>query len=219
MTAASFNNCVAESIKTTYTYDLRNFYFLFEANFLRNEILCSAASSLFNGEIMSDKHSDAKQVPVDAPERRRLPILLRRAWYGLNQAFRRRIAHTGVTPDQFTVLRTLIENEVTGLTQSELTRMMASDPNTIAALVERLEKNGLLRRDIHESDRRAYRLRLKPAGKWKYDEVREAAVDLQMEILSALPEERREQFLEDLALIGNVSISAAEKVMKKRGKG
>jgi len=29
------------------------------------------------------------------PERRRLPLLLRRAWYGLNQAFRRRIAHLG----------------------------------------------------------------------------------------------------------------------------
>ena len=42
------------------------------------------------------------ELPIDAPERRRLPLLLRRAWYGMNQAFRRRIAHLGVTPDQFT---------------------------------------------------------------------------------------------------------------------
>src|SRR5258706_62504 len=42
---------------------------------------------------------------IDAPERRRLPPLLRRAWYGLNQAFRPRIAHLGVTPDQFTEMR------------------------------------------------------------------------------------------------------------------
>ena len=76
-----------------------------------------------------------KELPVDAPERRRLPILLRRAWYGLNQAFRRRIAHTGVTPDQFTVMRTILEGDPDGLLQSELTRRMASDPNTIASLV------------------------------------------------------------------------------------
>ena len=40
-------------------------------------------------------------MPIDAPGRRRLPILLRHAWYGLNQAFRRRIAHLDITPDQF----------------------------------------------------------------------------------------------------------------------
>jgi hypothetical protein len=54
------------------------------------------------------KNSKPDSLPVDAPERRRLPILLRRAWYGLNQAFRRRIAKTGVTPDQFTAMRTLL---------------------------------------------------------------------------------------------------------------
>ncbi len=48
------------------------------------------------------------EIPLDAPGRRRLPVLLRRAWYGLNQAFRRRIAGMGLTPDQFTVIRTLL---------------------------------------------------------------------------------------------------------------
>lgn len=151
---------------------------------------------------------------MDAPERRRLPILLRRAWYGLNQAFRRRIAHTGVTPDQFTAMRTLLENEATGMTQSELTKQMASDPNTIASLVHRMEKSGWIRREAHEKDRRAYRLRLKPAGKWKYEEVRELAVGLQTEILSALPEEGREKFLLDLTKVGDASIAAAEKRVK-----
>jgi hypothetical protein len=37
---------------------------------------------------------------IDSPGRRRLPPLLRRAWYGLNRAFRRRIAHIGLTPDR-----------------------------------------------------------------------------------------------------------------------
>ena len=167
---------------------------------------------------MPRKNSKPDSLPVDAPERRRLPILLRRAWYGLNQAFRRRIAKTGVTPDQFTAMRTLLENEATGLTQSELTKQMASDPNTIASLVERMEKNGLIQRSAHEKDRRAYRLRLKPSGRKKYEEAREIALALQMEILSTLPEERRERFLEELAAVGGACVRAAEQDTKKRAK-
>src|SRR3954464_14180051 len=89
-------------------------------------------------------------LPIDAPERRRLPLLLRRAWYGLNQAFRRRIAHLDITPDQFTVMRTLLENE--GITQRELTRLMSSDPNTITSILDRMEKAGLVQRQSHERD-------------------------------------------------------------------
>src|SRR5438132_12789497 len=83
-------------------------------------------------------------LPIDSPERRRLPLLLRRAWYGLNQALRRRIAHLGITPDQFTVMRTLLENE--GVTQRELTRLMSSDPNTVTSVLDRMEKAGLVQR-------------------------------------------------------------------------
>src|SRR5436309_9979611 len=132
------------------------------------------------------------QLPIDAPERRRLPLLLRRAWYGMNQAFRRRIAHLGVTPDQFTVMRTLLEHE--GITQRELTELMSSDPNTVAALLERMEQAGLVERQAHEQDRRANRLRLKRTGILKYDSARAIAVALQTEILGALPAPMRHQF-------------------------
>src|SRR5437667_11240462 len=93
---------------------------------------------------------------IDSPGRRRLPLLLRRAWYGLNRAFRRRITHLGVTPDQFTVMRTLLENE--GITQRELAAAMSSDANTVASLVERMELAGFVQRQRHEKDRRAHRL-------------------------------------------------------------
>src|SRR5256885_5050115 len=98
-------------------------------------------------------------LPIDSPARRRLPPLLRRAWYGLNQAFRRRIAHLGITPDQFTVMRTLLENE--GITQRELTRLMSSDPNTITSILDRMEKAGLVQRQSYERDRRARRITIK----------------------------------------------------------
>src|SRR5215471_7775229 len=92
-------------------------------------------------------------LPIDAPERRRLPLLLRHAWYGLNQAFRRRISHLNLTPDQFTVIRTLLEHQ--DITQGELARLISSDPNTVTSLLCRMEKAGLLERQEHQQDRRA----------------------------------------------------------------
>jgi DNA-binding MarR family transcriptional regulator len=162
---------------------------------------------------MLDK-SSAIALPIDAPERRRLPPLLRRAWYGLNQAFRRRIAYLGVTPDQFTVMRTLLENQ--GVTQRQLTQFMSSDPNTIASLLDRMEKAGLIERQAHEKDRRARRLRLRPLGRRKYEEARQIAVAMQAEVLLALPEEARERFLANLEAVADACKLAAELSPKRK---
>jgi DNA-binding MarR family transcriptional regulator len=145
--------------------------------------------------------------PIDSPDRRRLPPLLRRAWYGLNQAFRRRIVHLSLTPDRFTVLRTLLEHE--GISQRQLTSLMSSDPNTVASLLERMEKAGLIERQTQDQDRRANRLRVKPSGTAKYERARKIAVVLQREVLRALPTDAREDFLVNLDKIAEACHAAA----------
>jgi DNA-binding MarR family transcriptional regulator len=154
--------------------------------------------------------------PIDAPERRRLPPLLRRAWYGLNQAFRRRVAHLGLTPDRFTALRTLLEHE--GISQRQLTTLMSSDPNTVASLLERMEKAGLIERKTQEQDRRANRVRVTPSGKAKYEKARAIAVALQKEILGVLPADQREKFLANLHKIADACHTATADG-PQRGKG
>jgi len=149
--------------------------------------------------------------PIDSPNRRRLPPLLRRAWYGLNQAFRRRIAHLNLTPDQFTVMRTLLEGDAKGLTQRELSRLMSSDPNTVASLLERMEKAGYIERQPHERDRRAHRIKLLPKGRKTYEAARAIAVTLQGEVLSVLPENEREGFLEKLVAVADACRAAAQR--------
>jgi DNA-binding MarR family transcriptional regulator len=153
-------------------------------------------------------------IPLDSPQRRRLPPLLRRAWYSLNQTFRRRIAHTGVTPDQFTALRTLLEGDPQGMTQRSLTEAMSSDPNTVASLLERMEESGWIERKAHERDRRAYRICLLPSGHEKYREVRDVAVGLQSDVLADLPESERERFLEQLEVVAIACRRAAETSVK-----
>lgn len=166
---------------------------------------------------MAGPKSNISSLPVDAPARRRLPILLRHAWFSLNQAFRRRIAHTGVTPDQFTTLRTLEEHGARPPTQSQLTRLLASDPNTIASLVERMAATGWLARAPHEKDRRAWRISLLPEGRRKYLEVRQIAVALQTELLAGWPARRREAFLENLQSLAD-RCRVIEEAPKKPGR-
>lgn len=142
---------------------------------------------------------------------RRLPPLLRRAWYSLNQTFRHRIAHLDVTPDQYSILRWLHEGDARGLTQQTLTDLMASDPNTITSILRRMEKAGLLSRHPHETDRRARRVRIEPRGHRVFTTAFEIARKLQDEILSVLPEARRARFLAELDAVAEACSQAANR--------
>jgi DNA-binding MarR family transcriptional regulator len=149
---------------------------------------------------------------------RRLPVLLRRAWYALNQGFRQRAAHLGLTPDQFSILRWLTEGDPAGLTQREITKLMASDPNTITSTLNRMERAGFIARQPHERDRRAKRVLLRPLGAETFAKAQEVALELQGEVLKALPEDRRDSFLEDLDAIGQACADALERPPRRARK-
>ena len=149
--------------------------------------------------------------PPSACAPKRLPVLLRRAWYGLNQTFRQRIAHLGITPDQFIILRWLSEGDPQGLTQRALTDLMASDPNTITSTLSRMEKSGLISRKPHEHDKRANRVRVQPKGRRAFEKARNVAMTLQEQILATLPAGRRAKFLDELEAIANSCGTLLEK--------
>ncbi|MEY2407847.1 MAG: MarR family transcriptional regulator, lower aerobic nicotinate degradation pathway regulator [Verrucomicrobiota bacterium] len=155
------------------------------------------------------KSRPTSALSIDAPMRRRLPPLLRRAWYSLNQAFRRRIAHLGITPDQFTVMRTLLEGDPAGMSQRELTTAMSSDPNTVASILHRMEEANLLVRTAHEADRRVNRIQLRKTGRAKYEAARAIAIALQTEVLALLPATQREGFLRNLTTVAAACRDAA----------
>jgi DNA-binding MarR family transcriptional regulator len=108
-----------------------------------------------------------------------------------------------MTPDQYTALRTLMEHQPEELCQSDLARLIASDPNTIAALVERMASLGWVARGRHERDGRAFRLRVLPAGREQFELARQVALALQSEVLADWPERKREQFLKDLSWVAD----------------
>jgi len=128
----------------------------------------------------------------------------------LNQAFRRRIAHTGCTPDQYIVLRNLVEGAPGGLTQADLTRMMSSDANTMASLLRRMEALGLVRRCRDSRDGRARRVYLETRGGQLFRQVRRIALRLERDMLSGLELVERGRFLENLERVAEACRSASE---------
>lgn len=134
---------------------------------------------------------------------RRLPPLLRQAWFSLNQAFRPRVAPLGITPDQHSILRWLQESQPEGLTQVEITERMSSDPNTITATVRRMEAAGLITRTRDARDARAKRVQIAPRGSEILALSQVRALELQEAVLATLSAQEREQFLELLERIAN----------------
>jgi DNA-binding MarR family transcriptional regulator len=153
----------------------------------------------------------------DTPPPPRLAPLLRRSWYHLNQAFRRRIQATGLTPDQFTVLRWLLEHPL-GMTQRELADLMASDANTITSLLTRMQAAELIERHAHSSDRRCNVLLPTSKGRAIHQRLQPVASALQDTVLASFSLEDRTRFLTQLALVAQAcqDIAALQRSSAKK---
>jgi DNA-binding MarR family transcriptional regulator len=82
-----------------------------------------------------------------------LGMLLRKAYLSFHRRANSWMLSHGVTADQF-VLLTVVARE-RGITQITIVERTGSDPNTVAAVLRRLEQRRLVRREAHARDRRA----------------------------------------------------------------
>lgn len=87
---------------------------------------------------------------------------LRRAQVAVFHDFAAAVGVEAITPGQFGVLTLVKANE--GLNQSELGEAMGVDRSTVVAVIDKLERRGLVRRTPAPNDRRSYALRLSTEG-------------------------------------------------------
>lgn len=87
---------------------------------------------------------------------------LRRAQVAVFADFAAAMAGHEITPGQFGVLVLIDANA--GLNQRELGEAMGVDRSTVVAVLDRLEKRGLVQRRPVPTDRRSYALHLSPEG-------------------------------------------------------
>ena len=94
----------------------------------------------------------------------------------LEQALRRRIAGHGVVPGQFPALLALYERD--GLTQAQLCRLVRIEQPTMANTLNRMERDGLIRREPDPMDGRRSLVRLSARARGLVPELEAAAAEV-----------------------------------------
>lgn len=125
--------------------------------------------------------------------------LLHRAQQFAAERFTKAMAGAKLTQRQFAVLHATAAKE--GLTQTALVKKTGIDRSTLAELVSRMVKNGLLERRKLPDDARANSVHLTASGRSLLDEVMAGAMEADAAILTALPKSKRAAFLETLRRI------------------
>ena len=108
-------------------------------------------------------------------------------------------ADIGLSPLEFGVLFQLHDRP--GIDQNTLAERLALDRTTTSTTVFKLERLGLIKRDVNDSDRRARILRLAPAGVALYASHRPKAQAAQQRVLSVLTSAERKQLAEMLTRV------------------
>ncbi len=140
--------------------------------------------------------------------------LLHRACQCAGDVFHEEVDKEGLTPRQFAVLLTVAKNE--GLSQTDLVEKTGIDRSTLADIIRRMLKKGLVQRRRTKEDARAYAVRLTASGWEALDTVRPAASLADERILAALPPGRRADFIELLTMIVR-SIGTEDQAPKTNG--
>jgi DNA-binding MarR family transcriptional regulator len=125
--------------------------------------------------------------------------LLHRAGQCAGDVFADEMRQLDVTPRQYAVLRSVAENE--GLSQTGLVERTGIDRSTLADIVRRLLRKGLLQRRRTKEDARAYAVRLSDEGRRVLEVAQPGAQRSDERLLAALSGEQRRAFIDALTAI------------------
>jgi DNA-binding MarR family transcriptional regulator len=130
----------------------------------------------------------------------RSPIhLLHRAGQCAADIFTAEMGDLDLTPRQFAVLLTVAQNE--GLSQTDLVLLTGIDRSTLADIVRRMLKKGLLQRRRTHEDARAYAVKLTDEGTRILAAARPKVEAVEQRILQILSDDQQSTLVSDLKSI------------------
>lgn len=139
--------------------------------------------------------------------------LLHRAGQGAAELFQTELGDDDLTPRQYAILLTVAQNE--GVSQTQLVELTGIDRSTLADVVRRMLKKGLLQRRRTRDDARAYAVKVTDEGAKVLKAREPLARKVDERILAGLPAQHRDRFLQDLGTI----IQALNRLSDKEGAG
>jgi len=138
------------------------------------------------GRLQEEIH---QQKPFGSLEQETFLNVMRTA-NALNQGLAALLKSADLTPTQYNVLRILRGAGAEGLASGEVgERMVTRDPD-VTRLLDRLEKRGLVKRWRDKADRRVVRTRITPAGEEAIAPLDTPVIELHVQQLRHLGEER-----------------------------
>ena len=141
---------------------------------------------------------DSSSKDASAARLERSPIhLLHRAGQCAGDIFQLEMGGGDLTPRQYAVLITVSQHE--GLSQTHLVEKTGIDRSTLADIVRRMLKKGLLQRRRTKEDARAYAVKLTEEGWRSLKATDPVARRVDDKILAVLPSNQRERFVQDMA--------------------
>jgi DNA-binding MarR family transcriptional regulator len=128
-------------------------------------------------------------------------LIERRVRSGLREEF-------GTTLPRFDLMAQL-ERHREGLKMNELSRLLMVTGGNITAIVDQLEKEGLVERLDDSADRRAFRIRLTRSGEKSFTEMARAHEQWVVELLAGLSRKEHDELLKLLAKLKQHAMEVA----------
>jgi DNA-binding MarR family transcriptional regulator len=125
----------------------------------------------------------------------------------LRREFESYAKHHRLTLPQWQVIAQLSRRD--GLSQAALAGLVEVNPMTLSDIADRLEQNGLVRREPDPDDSRAKLVWITPAARKLTDEMRELATGVYEQALVGVDEDDRAALLRSLEkIIGNLTAAS-----------
>ena len=117
----------------------------------------------------------------------------------MTEIYQSEMSEYDLTARQYAVLVALARSE--GLSQSKLVDATGIDRSTMADIVRRMLKKGIIQRKRDKDDARAYEVTITSEGTRLYNDVQPIVRRIEDKLLSALNGKRVDEFLSQLGLI------------------
>jgi DNA-binding MarR family transcriptional regulator len=145
-----------------------------------------------------------------------LSHLLRRAQQFAYDQFVQQMGDGAITPRQFIVLFAVNEEE--GLSQTDIVNRTGIDRSTLADMISRMMKNGLLARKRTAEDARANAVRLTAAGRRALASATPRAQAAEKALLDLLPKTAQNELIRGLSTLASAIGNAKEADKPARGR-
>ena len=137
--------------------------------------------------------------------------LLHRAGQAADATFEQHARAGGLTPRQAVVLAAIANADEPS--QTVLVNATGIDRSTMADVVRRLTKQGLVTRKRTRSDARRYAVRLTPKGYTALDDARDAESAAEAALLARLPQTLRTSLARSLARLADAAAPSAPRLV------